>query len=168
MVDACGAYLRERLQKALGKDELGNDAPVFWAQKDLKMCVSSLVGAAMLQNDTLTISGRKIQNLETGLDDTKIWQRDVEFLVELGDDDMSKLNAAFETFLASLDHGFTHAGHYIGIELKEPAEWIDKKDSIINAELAVELPITFSGGIYKPVRYAKIKDFTLETEDSNG
>lgn len=168
MVDACMGYLKGRVAAALGNDKLGAPPQVHTALQTLKTCVNPHVGAVMVREDTLTRSGRPLRNLATGQDDLQLFDRSVTFDVVIGEESTERLAAIFDAFLGSLDRGFTHQGHYIAIELPEPADWVDKKDSVINAEIAVELPVVFRGGVYKTQTFKQLADVAIEREDTYG
>ncbi len=168
MVDACMGYLKGRVAAALGNDKLGAPPQVYTALQTLKTCVNPHVGAVMVREDTLTRSGRPLRNLATGQDDLQLFDRSVTFDVVIGEESTERLAAIFDAFLVSLDRGLTHQGHYIAIELPEPADWVDKKDSVINAEIAVELPVVFRGGVYKTQTFKQLADVAIEREDTYG
>lgn len=52
-------------------------------------------------------------------------------------------------------------GNFVPIEV-EGADWVDKDDSILKAQVAVQVSITFQGGVYKDTDLRKVKDFVLE------
>ena len=49
-----------------------------------------------------------------------------------------------------IDHGLHLDGNHVEIELGE-VKWVEKDDSILKAEIACEIPVTFHGGYYKDV-----------------
>ncbi len=160
MVSVCTEYLRGKVAAALGKDALGQDPQVFDVLKELEKCMAPSSGV-LIRSDTLEYSGQPVRNLDTGINDLKVFDRTVVIDIVLGAPTKAELDASFETFLLSLERGIRYKGHYIGISLGE-GEWVDRKDSVIKAEIAVELPVTFTGGVYKPKTYTQIADITLE------
>ena len=56
--------------------------------------------------------------------------------------------AIFLAFLEVLGQGIRLDGNYVDIELGE-VEWVDKEDSILKANIACQIPVTFHGGIYR-------------------
>lgn len=168
MVDACMGYLKGRVAAALGNDKLGAPPQIYTTLQTLKTCVNPHVGAVMLQDDLNVWNLRPQRNLATGQDDLMVFDRTLTIMVVIGEESVEKLAPVFDAFLASLDRGITHGGHYIAIELPEPAEWIDKKDSVINAEIAVELPVICKGGVYRTQTFRRMQNVRIEREDTYG
>ena len=54
----------------------------------------------------------------------------------------------FGAFLSSLDRGIYVNGDFVPIEV-EGADWVDKDDSILKAQVAVQIKIRFDGGVYR-------------------
>lgn len=168
MINECIQYLEQKLREAMGTNSAGYPSGIFITKKERNEWADSHMGAAIIYSGKVEYCGRPERNLDTKQNDLKVFDCQVSVLVTIGEESPLKLNPIFETFLASLDRGFKHQGHYISIEFPEDAEWLDKKDSIISAEIAVELPVVFRGGIYKPIEYTTIKDFAIERADQNG
>lgn len=162
MVDACAEYLKEKIRAVMGQN-----APYYTRLKELQLCAESHVGSAIVDSDVLTFSGRPVRNTISGQDDRKLYDRTVIFNVILGEYKLPALSPLFEAFLRSLGHGFSHEGHYIALMLGE-AGWVDRGDSIIKAEIAVEVPVIFQGGIYQPQTFRKLSDVSIEREDTYG
>ena len=57
------------------------------------------------------------------------------------------VESMFGAFLSSLDRGIYVNGDYVPIEV-EGADWVDKDDSILKAQVAVQIRIRFDGGLY--------------------
>lgn len=165
MVDVCTNYLQSKLNTAMGNDFLGDAPQIFTSLKELQDCVDVRCAAVLIRSDTLTYSGRPRKNLSTGKDDLCLYDRALTVDVVIGEEDKSKLDSIFETFLSTLGRGFHHNGHYISISLGE-AEWVDKKDSILNANIAVELQIKFTGGIYRASNYKQLSDIQIGKDET--
>ena len=164
MVDVCTNYLQSKLNAAMGNDFLGDAPQIFNSLKELQDCVDVRCAAVLIRSDTLTYSGRPRRNLATGKDDLCLYDRALTVDVVIGEENKSKLDSIFSAFVAALGRGFTDNGHYIAIEFGE-AEWVDKKDSILNANIAVELQIKFTGGIYRAANYKQLSDIQIGKDE---
>lgn len=60
-------------------------------------------------------------------------------------------------FVASLDRGIYIDGNFVPIEI-EGADWVDKDDSLLKAQVAVQVMITFNGGVYRDTGFAPLTD----------
>lgn len=162
MLKGCLAYFEERIRRVMGEN-----APFFTRLADLKTCMESHVSMLAVESDTLTHSGASSRNLLTGAEDLTVFNRTAVISVTLGEYKLETLEPLFERFMVSLDQGFLYEGHYIALEPGE-AEWVDGKDSLIKAQIAVQLPFTCRGGIYRPKTFATINTITIKGEDSYG
>lgn len=158
MLTECLNYLKGKLLSVMNES-----TPYFTRLAELKISAASRVCAAIPDADVVTFSGANAFNLDTKTNDIKRLDRVITVGVVLGERNTEALEPLFEAFLASLDESFIYAGHAIGITLGE-AGWMDEKDSLIKAKLAVEIPIIFTGGIYRPKRYGKIETINIERE----
>lgn len=158
MLNECLAYLEQRLLSVMGEN-----TPCFTRLAELKISAASRVCSAIPDSDVITFSGANAYNLDTKTNDVKLFDRVITVGVVIGERNTEALEPLFEAFLASLDESFVHAGHTVGITLGE-AGWMDEKDSLIKAKLAVEIPIIFTGGIYRPKRHGKIETINIERE----
>ena len=57
-------------------------------------------------------------------------------------------------------------GDYVPIEV-EGADWVDKDDSILKAQVAVQIRIRFDGGLYRDTNFAKVTDVEVESIAKN-
>lgn len=165
MVNVCTVYLEDKIKAAMGGDLWGDAPQIFSSLKELQDCVDVRCAGILIRSDELTFSGRPRKNTVTGADDLCLYDRILTVDVILGEEDKAKLDSIFSAFVAALGRGFTDEGHYIAIEINE-AEWVDKKDSILNANIAVELQVKFRGGIYKPITYKKLLDIQIGKDES--
>ena len=62
-----------------------------------------------------------------------------------------------DRFVASLDRGIYIDGNFVPIEI-EGADWVDKDDSLLKAQVAVQVMITFNGGVYRDTGFAPLTD----------
>ena len=47
------------------------------------------------------------------------------------------------------------------------ADWVDKDDSILKAQVAVQIKIRFDGGVYRDTDFAKVSDVAVESITKN-
>lgn len=86
----------------------------------------------------------------------------------IGDYTDEAVEAMFETFLTSLDRGIFVNGDHVPIEV-EGADWVNKEDSILKAQVAVQVAITFQGGLYKDTGFGPLTHVEIEAiEKENG
>ena len=79
---------------------------------------------------------------------TKVYAVDTRFKVVIGEYSEEACEAIFLAFLEALGQGIRLDGNYVDNELGE-VEWVDKEDSILKANIACQIPVTFHGGIYR-------------------
>lgn len=164
MVNVCTEYLRGKIIAAMGNDFMGDAPQIFASLKELENCVDVRCAGILIRSDELTFSGRPRRNTATSENDLCLYDRVLTVDVIIGEEDKAKLDSIFSAFVAALGRGFTDEGHYIAIEIGE-AEWVDKKDSILNANIAVELQVKFRGGIYKAITYKQLDDIQIGKDE---
>lgn len=168
MIGQCKEYLIQKLKDA------GIKSKVHISVKTLEKSNESHVGAVLFEGDKLTRSGSKT----TFIDQTgakrkrvKIFNRETSFVVVIGEYEESKCEGIFESFIAQLDRGILIDGNFTAIEV-EDADWVDENDSVLKAKIAVQVKITFAGGLYKDSAFGKMSELeqTLEEvkEGDNG
>lgn len=158
MLNECLAYLKGKLQPIMGEK-----CTSFTRLSDLQRSAATRFYSTIPDSDVPTFSGVNAFNLDTKTNDVKLLDRVITVGTVIGERNIATLEPLFEAFLASLDESFVHAGHTVGITLGE-AGWMDEKDSHLKAELSVEIPVIFTGGIYRAKRYGKIETINIERE----
>ncbi|WP_312644581.1 SON protein [Hydrogenoanaerobacterium sp.] len=164
MISECIEYLSKKLH-----DAMGASTRVCTTLKELKNNAESHVAAVLIESDNFTRNGSKINimNNSGGSKAVKLFDRQLKFVVILGEYKLAALEPFFETFISSIDKGLTLSnGYYITIEPSE-AEWVDKEDSILKSDIAVQLQITFHGGIYRVKEFAKLSEIITTIEEDN-
>lgn len=138
-------YLKECLQKAGIKNE------ILTTWKALQSKTDSHVGAILREGQTLTRNGSK-RNYEdqNGVRCVRVKAYDVDtsFKVVIGEYTEERCEALFLQFLNALGKGLRIEGNYVDIEIGQ-VEWVEKEDSILKANIACQIPVTFHGGIYQ-------------------
>lgn len=84
----------------------------------------------------------------------------------IGDYTDEAVESMFGAFLSSLDRGIYVNGDFVPIEV-EGADWVDKDDSILKAQVAVQIKIRFDGGVYRDTDFAKVSDVAVESITKN-
>ena len=151
MFTECKSYLVEHLKAA------GIKSNPFTSMAALSKSMESHIGAVLFEKETLLRNGSKTQFIEDGARKKrrKVFDRKLSFTVIIGEYTDEAVEAIYEKFIASLEAGLYVDGNYIAIEAEE-AEWIEKDDSILKSKLAVQVMITFDGGIYRDTDFKKL------------
>lgn len=165
MFAECRDYLIQKLQQA-------GMAKPYTTMKTLALARDSHISAVITEKETFARNGsKKIYQDDRGdrHKRRKIFDRALSFHVIIGDYDGAAVETIFEKFLAALDDDLYINGNYVLIDVEE-AEWVDKDDSILQSKLAVNVKVTFNGGVYKDSDYAKVTDVDIQAdkEDSDG
>ncbi len=157
MIAEARDYLAQQL-----KAVMGDKTSVFLTEKQLRACVESHVGSVLIATEALAVSGKKT-SYGTGKARRK-YDRTVPLLVTIGEYSFDKLEAYYESFLQSLAANIKEDnGCWVQLEPAE-AEWTDKDDNILKANVSVIITINCTGGIYKPVTTATINNYTVEAQ----
>lgn len=151
-------YLLERLKAS------GLKSNPYTSQKALEKSQESHIGAVLFERETLERDGSKIRYRdETGAmkKRRKVFARTLSYAVILGDYTDEAVEEMYQAFLSGLDDGLYIDGNYVPITI-ESADWVDKDDSILKAKVAVQVLISFSGGVYRDTGFAPVKDLEIE------
>ena len=84
-------------------------------------------------------------------------ERATTFGVIIGGYTDNEVEEIFDRFVASLDRGIYIDGNFVPIEI-EGADWVDKDDSLLKAQVAVQVMITFNGGVYRDTGFSPLTD----------
>ena len=155
----CRDYLIAQLKAA------GIKTPIITSFKQLKASGESHIGAVLPEDEVLSRSGSKTiyEDADGKHRRTKVFDRDIIFVVMIGDYDEIKCEKIYENFVTGLDRGIAVDGNYIPIEL-EKAEWVVKSDSLLQSKLAVQFPVKFMGGLYHDTDFAKVGSVQVTAE----
>ena len=161
MIELYQDYIEKKLKEA------GIKTKVCKSMKELKGFSGTHVGAAIVDKETFE---REKKNKVYQSNDNTVkrimkLRRITIVNVIIGEFETSKCDEIFATFLSVMDKGIHDTeGNYIAIEIGE-ADWVDREDSILQSKIAVQLPITFYGGIYQDVTYRPfIPDVSINEE----
>ena len=156
-------YLLDKLKAA------GLKSKPYTTQKALEKSQESHIGAVLFESETLLRNGSKTRYRDQeGAQHKrrKVFDRKLSFTVILGDYTDEAVEAMYEKLLAGLDSGIYINGDYTPIEV-EGADWVDKDDSILKAQVAVQIKIRFDGGVYRDTDFAKVSDVAVESITKN-
>lgn len=158
-------YLLQKLKEA------GLKSNPYTTVKALKKSMESHVGAVLFEQEVYTRNGSKRQFRDqegARHKRRKILDRDVTFEVILGDYTDEAVESMLEAFLRSLDDGIYVDGNYVPIVVDE-AQWKDEDDTVLRAKVAVNVSITFQGGVYRDTDFAPVTAVeVVSVEKDNG
>lgn len=157
-------YLIDKLKEA------GLKSKPYTTLKSLGKSQESHVGAVLFDSETILRNGSKTHYKEkegAQKKRRKVFDRALSFTVTIGDYTDDEVEKMFERFLESLDRGIYVDGNFVPLEV-EGADWVDKDDSILKAQVAVQVKITFNGGIYRDTDFAKVSELAVESITKNG
>lgn len=129
-------------------------------EKALEKSQESHIGAVLFERETFTRNGSKKRYRDeegTLHKRRKIMERATTFGVIIGGYTDNEVEEIFDRFVASLDRGIYIDGNFVPIEI-EGADWVDKDDSLLKAQVAVQVMITFNGGVYRDTGFAPLTD----------
>lgn len=132
----------------------------FTTEKALEKSQESHIGAVLFERETFTRNGSKKRYRDeegTLHKRRKIMERATTFGVIIGGYTDDEVEEIFDRFVASLDRGIYIDGNFVPIEI-EGADWVDKDDSLLKAQVAVQVMITFNGGVYRDTGFAPLTD----------
>ena len=158
-------YLLNKLKAA------GLKSNPYTTQKSLEKSQESHIGAVLFEREAYARNGSKkrFRNEEGAKHKRrKVFDRALTFTVIIGDYTDDSVETLFEQFISGLDSGIYVDGNFVPIEV-EGADWVDKDDSILKAQVAVQVSITFNGGIYKDTDFGPLSHVeVVEVEQING
>lgn len=150
-------YLIDHLKAA------GLKTKPFTTQKALEKSQESHVGAVLFERETFARNGsKKKYRDEEGAQHKrrKVLERTTTFTVIIGGYTDDETETIFDRFISSMDQGIYVDGNFVSIEV-EGADWVDKDDSILKAQVAVQVSITFHGGVYRDTDFAPLNNVNV-------
>lgn len=153
-------YLVQKLKEA------GLKSNPYTSEKALEKSQESHIGAVLFESEAILRNGSKTHYKDqqgAQKKRRKVFDRGLTFTVIIGDYSDEAVEAMFERFLGSLDEGIDINGDFVPIEV-EGADWVDKDDSILKAKVAVQIKITFNGGLYRDTGFAKLSELETSVE----
>lgn len=157
-------YLVEQLKAA------GLKSKPYTTLKSLEKSLESHVGAVLFESENILRNGSKTHYKDAeGAQKKrrKVFDRALAFTVTIGGYTDDEVEGMLERFLSGLDRGIYVNGDFVPLEV-DGAEWVDKDDSILKAQVAVQVKITFTGGVYRDTDFAKVSEIAVESITKNG
>ncbi|WP_312938880.1 SON protein [Oscillibacter sp.] len=152
-------YLLDKLKAA------GLKSNPYTSEKALEKSLESHIGAVLFESEGILRNGSKTYfKDEEGARKKrrKIFDRKLMFNVIIGDYSDEAVETLFEAFLCSLNKGIYIRGNYVPITV-EDAAWVDKDDTLLKSKVAVQINISFDGGLYKDTDFTKISALEVES-----
>lgn len=141
----------------------------YTTEKALEKSQESHVGAVLFESETVLRNASKTYYTDQAGARTKrrkVFDRKLTFQVVIGDYTDDAVETMFEAFLNNLDRGIYVDGNFVPIEV-EGADWVNKDDSILKAQVAVQVTVTFNGGLYKDTKLAALAGVEVESPNMN-
>lgn len=160
----CKNYLLTKLKEA------GLKSKPYTTQKSLEKSQESHIGAVLFESEGLSRNGsKKHYRDDEGAQKKrrKIFDRNLSFTVIIGDYTDDAVETLYEKFISSLDRGIYVDGNFVPVE-PEAADWVDKDDSILKAQVAVQVKINFEGGIYRDTDFVRVRELEVDEITKNG
>lgn len=158
-------YLVDKLKAA------GIKTNIYTTQKSFDKSQESHIGAVLFDREAYVRNGSKKRfRDEKGAKHKrrKVFDRALTYAVTIGDYTDDGVEAILERFIASLDRGIMVDGSFVPIEV-EGAVWFDTEDRLLKAQVAVQVNVTFNGGIYKDTNFGPLTHVEVaEIERING
>lgn len=150
------------LDKLIGA---GLKSKPYTTLKALEKSQESHVGAVLFDSETILRNGSKTHYKDkegAQKKRRKVFDRALAFTVLIGGYTDDEVEGMFERFLNGLDKGIYINGDFVPLEV-EGADWVDKDDSILKAQVAVQIRIRFDGGVYRDTDFAKVSELAVES-----
>lgn len=139
-------YLVEKLNEA----GISSNS-IYTSMKRLSQANEIRLGAVLVDGEVFTRSGSK----KTYIDQNgarqkrkKLFDRDTRFKIVIAESDEDKCEGILVKFLEILGKGLEDDRNWVSIDIGD-MDWVSQDDSILKAKIAVQFPVTLSGGIYK-------------------
>ena len=137
------------LVKTLKEAGAGNS--IFTSFKRVEMSHDIKLAGVTVSGETLVRSGSKIKYMDAEgrrKSRHKLWDRITKMRVVIADSSDEKVEEVLEKFLRIVGKGLEIDQNWVTLEVGE-LDWVDEKDSILKAKVAVQFDVTFTGGIYE-------------------
>lgn len=145
MINLYKDYIENKLREA------GVKGKIYKTMKELKQFTGVELAAVIPAEESFERNGAKgYITKEEGKRylRKKIYKRTTNVLVVISNKNDSATDEIMCRFMSLLERGINDGnGNWVDIECKK-GEWIDESDSIIRNNIAIQLLVTFTGGIY--------------------
>lgn len=146
----------------------GMKSKVYTTEKALEKSQESHVGAVLFDSEAVLRSVSKTYYTDkegARIKRRKVFDRKLVFQVVIGDYTDDAVEAIFEAFLNNLDRGIYVDGNFVPIEVEE-VDWVNKDDSILKAQVAAQVTVTFDGGLYKDTKLSSLAGVEIMSADT--
>lgn len=136
---------------------------IYTTSKELEISRATNLGGVIFQSEELEKANRKTTFQQDGVKTTRVmkYKRTTNLSVIIGEVDHKRCESIFSTFLANLKDSIDDGnGNAVIIEAGE-TDWVDEKDSILNAQIAVQINLSFVGGIYRDHTWKGINEVNI-------
>lgn len=159
MYTECQAELIRALKAA------GCEKEPFLSMKRMKNSAESRISAVLCEDDTVERASGKRFFEKNGVSTrrTKLFDRNITYTVVIGDFSQEKAEDTYERFLLNVNKGIYVDGNYISIDPSD-AQWMGEKDHILNANIAIQVKVTCTGGLYQDTDMVRLEDVDLTVE----
>ncbi len=146
--------------------EAGVKSAVYTSMKKLKAANEMHLGAVLVSGESFIRSRhRKAYTDHEGKRKNRhrIWERVTEMKVVIADADEEHCEDILGQFLTMVPKGINVDGNWVSIEVGK-ADWVEEGDSILRAKIAVEVAVTFGGGLYKDEDMGQMNTGSIQAE----
>lgn len=126
---------------------------IYTNMKELSTSNEVYIAAVLREGELFTHSGSKrIYEDQHGarMKRKKLFERETRLKVIIGDTNEEKCEETLVKFLEQIGKGTAVNRNWVDIAIGN-VDWVEEKDSILKAKIALEIPLTFYGGIYKDI-----------------
>lgn len=135
----------------------------YTSRKKLLSTAESRVSAVLCEEEAVERDKQKKAFVGAGgehLKRSKMYSRDITYLVIIGDYSNEKIEEIYESFLKELPKGIYVDGNFTSMEPTD-ADWVGEKDHLLYSKVSVQIKVTCHGGLYKDTDMTRIKDINL-------
>jgi len=150
-------YLVQKLKSA------GIKTNIYTSQKSFDKSQESHIGAVLFDREAYARNGSKKQFRDkTGAKHKRrrVLDRSLTYAVTIGGYTDEEVETILDEFLGSLDAGIYVDGNFVPI-VPEGAVWFDTEDRLLKAQVAVQVTITFDGGVYRDTDFGPLRHVEL-------
>lgn len=131
-------------------NDIGLKGKIYKSLKELKQFSGVELGAILPGEESFKRNGTRSYVEQEGIRyiRKKVYDRSTNIVVVISGKDDSSTDELMASFIAALDKGLEdNKGNWVEIECTK-GDWVDEADSILRNKIAVQLLVTFEGGIY--------------------
>ncbi|WP_113673492.1 SON protein [Vallitalea guaymasensis] len=124
---------------------------IYSTIKEMETSQAPNMGGILFQTEELKRVNTKKTFEEDGTRKIRLkkYERITSISIIIGETNYEKCENIYEQFLMNLDNSINDGkGNSIKIDIGD-SDWVEDKDSILRAKIAVQIDVTFESGIYK-------------------